>query len=155
MDTELIQRELAVYLDSIGHKLYHVSYDTIEGQAVLHVEIDEHLDLEEISALSHQISDFFDTKDYGDEAYLLDVATVGLERTLYDFKAVREASGDYVHVRFKKAIDGLKEVEGHLEVDGDDIKITYRDKTRTKSLTCTYQDIRNIRLAIDLKGVKK
>ncbi len=155
MDTELIQRELAVYLDSIGHKLYQVSYDTIEGEAVLHVEIDESLDLEAISELSRKISDFIDTKDYGDTAYLLDVATVGLEKVLCDFAAVKEASGKYVHVCFKKATAGLKEVEGYLEVDGEDMKITYRDKSRTKSLSCTYQDIKHIRLAIDLKGVKK
>lgn len=155
MDTELIQRELAAYLASIGHKLYHVHYDTIEGQVVLHVEIDEHLDLEGISELSRLISDFFDTKDYGDEAYLLDVSTVGLERTLYDLDAVKEASGQYVYIRFKKPIADKKEVEGYLEVDGDNIKISYKDKNKTKSLTCTYQDIKHIRLAIDLKGVKK
>ena len=155
MDLKALEKDLKVYLKSQGYDLYHIGYDKVENEWVLHVEIDAHLDLEAIAEVSRLLSDYLDTKDYLDDAYLLDVSTVGLERVLYTLADVEKAKGEYVFVRFKKAIDGLKEVYGYLDLDGEDIRLVYYDKNIKKELHVKYDDIRFIRLAVDFKGVGK
>lgn len=156
MDLKTIEKDLKAYLDTKGYHLYHVAYDKVENEDVLHIEIDDHLDLNEIAKVSQVISDYLDTKDYIDDQYLLDVATVGIERVLYSFDDVLDHIGEFVYIRFDKAQDGLKEVQGYLKgVDDDMLHVVYRDKNIERSLDVDYKNVRFIRLAIDFKGVKK
>ncbi len=156
MDLKSIKDDLKAYLDGKGYHLYHVSYDKVENEDTLHVEIDDHLDLNGISEVSRLVSDYMDTKDYLKDRYLLDVSTVGLERVLYSYDDVLEHIGDYVYIRLIRSLDGKKEVQGYLDMVSDQIlEVTYRDKNIEKRVDIPYENIQLIRLAIDFKGVKK
>ena len=97
-----IRKELDQFCKEKGYKLYSVSYGKEKDDYILHVEIDNHLDLNGISEVSRLISEFMDEKDYIDDAYLLDVYTVGLERVLEGYDEILNAKGQYVFVKMKK-----------------------------------------------------
>ena len=121
-----IRKELDQFCKEKGYKLYSVSYGKEKDDYILHVEIDNHLDLNGISEVSRLISEFMDEKDYIDDAYLLDVYTVGLERVLEGYDEILNAKGQYVFVKMKKETNGIKKIEGTLtDVSEDRIEISY------------------------------
>lgn len=149
IDLKRIEPELSAFLKENNYQMYALYVDKMDDNLVLHVEIDASLDLNTISELSSKISQFMDSKDYIEEAYLLDVATVGLERVLKGHEEIAKAEGKYVYCKLREVVDGLKEVNGYLtKVNDDEIVIDYQDKTRTKQLTVKEANIKLIRFAI-------
>lgn len=144
-----IRKELDQFCKEKGYKLYSVSYGKEKDDYILHVEIDNHLDLNGISEVSRLISEFMDEKDYIDDAYLLDVYTVGLERVLEGYDDILNAKGQYVFVKMKKEINGIKKIEGTLtDVSEDRIEISYMQKNISKKLSVELSNIKLIRLAV-------
>ena len=144
-----IRKELDQFCKEKGYKLYSVSYGKEKDDYILHVEIDNHLDLNGISEVSRLISEFMDEKDYIDDAYLLDVYTVGLERVLEGYDEILNAKGQYVIVKMKKETNGIKKIEGTLtEVSEDRIEISYMQKNISKKLSVELSNIKLIRLAV-------
>lgn len=144
-----IRKELDQFCKEKGYKLYSVSYGKEKDDYILHVEIDNHLDLNGISEVSRLISEFMDEKDYIDDAYLLDVYTVGLERVLEGYDEILNAKGQYVFVKMKKEINGIKKIEGTLtDVSEDRIEISYMQKNISKKLSVELSNIKLIRLAV-------
>ena len=149
IDLKRIEPELSAFLEEKNYKLYSLYVDKMEDDLVLHVEIDASLDLDGISELSSLISEFMDSKDYVEEAYLLDVSTAGLERVLKGHEEIARAEGKYVYCKFREVVNGLKEVTGDLkEVRTDELVIDYLDKTRKKQLTVKEANVKLIRFAI-------
>ena len=90
-----------------------------------------------------------DEKDYIDDAYLLDVYTVGLERVLEGYDEILNAKGQYVFVKMKKETNGIKKIEGTLtDVSEDRIEISYMQKNISKKLSVELSNIKLIRLAV-------
>lgn len=144
-----IKKELDQFCKEKGYKLYSVSYGKEKDDYILHVEIDNHLDLNGISEVSRLISEFMDEKDYIDDAYLLDVYTVGLERVLEGYDEILNAKGQYVFVKMKKETNGIKKIEGTLtDVSEDRIEISYMQKNISKKLSVELSNIKLIRLAV-------
>ena len=144
-----IRKELDQFCKEKGYKLYSVSYGKEKDDYILHVEIDNHLDLNGISEVSRLISEFMDEKDFIDDAYLLDVYTVGLERVLEGYDEILNAKGQYVFVKMKKEINGIKKIEGTLtDVSEDRIEISYMQKNISKKLSVELTNIKLIRLAV-------
>ena len=144
-----IRKELDQFCKEKGYKLYSVSYGKEKDDYILHVEIDNHLDLNGISEVSRLISEFMDEKDYIDDAYLLDVYTVGLERVLEGYDEILNAKGQYVFVKMKKETNGIKKIEVTLtDVSEDRIEISYMQKNISKKLSVELSNIKLIRLAV-------
>ena len=144
-----IRKELDQFCKEKGYKLYSVSYGKEKDDYILHVEIDNHLDLNGISEVSRLISEFMDEKDYIDDAYLLDVYTVGLERVLEGYDEILNAKGQYVFVKMKKETNGIKKIEGTLtDVSEETIEISYMQKNISKKLSVELSNIKLIRLAV-------
>lgn len=144
-----IRKELDQFCKEKGYKLYSVSYGKEKDDFILHVEIDNHLDLNGISEVSRLISEFMDEKDYIDDAYLLDVYTVGLERVLEGYDEILNAKGQYVFVKMKKETNGIKKIEGTLtDVSEERIEISYMQKNISKKLSVELSNIKLIRLAV-------
>ena len=144
-----IRKELDQFCKEKGYKLYSVSYGKEKDDFILHVEIDNHLDLNGISEVSRLISEFMDEKDYIDDAYLLDVYTVGLERVLEGYDEIQNAKGQYVFVKMKKETNGIKKIEGTLtDVSEERIEISYMQKNISKKLSVELSNIKLIRLAV-------
>ena len=90
-----------------------------------------------------------DEKDYIDDAYLLDVYTVGLERVLEGYDEILNAKGQYVFVKMKKETNGIKKIEGTLtDVSEERIEISYMQKNISKKLSVELSNIKLIRLAV-------
>ena len=144
-----IRKELDQFCKEKGYKMYSVSYGKEKDDFILHVEIDNHLDLNGISEVSRLISEFMDEKDYIDDAYLLDVYTVGLERVLEGYDEILNAKGQYVFVKMKKETNGIKKIEGTLtDVSEERIEISYMQKNISKKLSVELSNIKLIRLAV-------
>lgn len=149
IELTVLRKELEERLAAASYRLYDVKLDKGK-EKILHVEIDAHLDLDGIAAVSEIISAYLDEhEDYIDGEYLLDVATAGIERRLRDHKDIVNAKGNYVFVKFKQPLEQLKEVYGTItDVDDQNITLSYMDKNIKKELTFRFDDIKFIRLAV-------
>ncbi len=144
-----LKKELEEQLALAGYRLYDVRLDKGK-EKILHVEIDEHLDLDRIAAVSEIVSAYLDEhEDYIDGEYLLDVATAGIERKLRSREDIIGAKNQYVFAKFKQPVGQLKEVYGTIEaVDDQNITLSYMDKNFKRKLTFRFDDIKFIRLAV-------
>lgn len=142
MDLNSFESKLSKDIETIGYHLYSLDF---EGKhKILHVYLDESLDLNQMEVVSEKISGFMDKYDSEFEEYLLDVTSIGAERPIRNEKEVLNAVGKYVHVKTKD-----------IEQDGDLIKfennvltIQYLDKTRKKTISINYNDVKKLRLAV-------
>jgi ribosome maturation factor RimP len=107
-------------LQARGHELY----DVVHGGATLQVFVDGTFDLEEIGALTREISAALDDADPIDGRYTLEVSSPGLERTLRTPRHFASAIGERVKVKTTPDVDGERRVEGTLEsADADGIVV--------------------------------
>lgn len=113
------------------------------------IDRDEGVDIDDCALISEAISQELDRMDPIKGEYILEVTSPGAERPLKTKEAIQKAIGRYVFARFYAAIDGLKEVEGHLLAFIDDVvTIEYKEKTRKKTIDIPYDMIAQMRLAI-------
>lgn len=136
-------------------ELVDVTYDKMGSDYVLSILVDkpEGITVEDTAALTEIISPLLDaiTPDPFPAHYFLEVSSPGLERPLKTPESVAAAVGSYIHVSLYKAIDKIKVFEGNLvSFDGDDLVMTYLDKTREKTVTIPYQAVAKARLAVKI-----
>ena len=95
--------------------------------------------------ISRALSDWLDEKDFITEAYILEVSSPGLGRTLKKDRDFKRELGKEVEIKLYKAIDKRKEFAGILEsFDADCISIKEDGAIRTFNR----KDIALIRLTI-------
>ena len=92
------------------------------------------------------MSEKLDEEDYIDSAYILEVSSPGLGRTLKKDKHLQKSIGEVVEIRTYRPIDKQKEFEGVLKAF-DDSSITI--ETEETELKFERADIALIRLALD------
>lgn len=103
--------------------------------------------IDDCEVVSRRLSDLLDETDFISEAYILEVSSPGLDRPLKKEKDFQRSLGKDVEVRFYRAVDGVKEIEGTL-VAYDRDSITLEDE-ESSQLTLSRDNIALIRLAID------
>jgi len=96
--------------------------------------------------VSRALSEKLDEEDYIDSAYILEVSSPGLGRTLKKDKHLQKSIGEVVEIRTYRPIDKQKEFEGVLKAF-DDSSITI--ETEETELKFERADIALIRLALD------
>ena len=108
----------------------------------------ENIDMEAITKLSQELSLFFDEIDPFDRAYTLDISSLGAEKPL-KVEDLSKYLNSYVNVHLINPIDGENIYEGDLvDVKEEIITLSYRIKTRVKTVDITKSNISKIRLAI-------
>lgn len=137
------------------YELVDVEYGKLGGEFVLSIFVDKEggISLEDTAELSEVISPLLDTikPDPFPESYMLEVTSPGLERPLKTKEAMEQAVGKYIHVKLYQAIDKVKIFEGDLvSFDGEDLVVSYMDKTRKKEVTIPYQTVAKARLAVKI-----
>ena len=96
--------------------------------------------------VSRALSDVLDREDFIPDAYILEVSSPGLGRTLKKDKHLEKSIGEEVEVKLFKALDKRKEFAGTLErFDADTLTIAEEGKEHTFNRA----DIALIRLALD------
>lgn len=142
MEVNTFKEALTKDIESVGYHLYSLTYKKKDN--ILEVLIDESLDLDGISKLSELISGFMDKYDKDFDEYLLDVSCAGCERKIRNREELVRAVGEYVHIKTREF-----EEDGYLKsFESDMVTVEYMDKTRKKTVTVNYDDIKMIRYAV-------
>lgn len=117
---ELIRRveEMALPLcEQAGVTLWDVEFEKEGGQYMLTITIDRDggVDIDHCEQISRAIDPMLDAKDFDFlPPYTLCVSSAGLERRLKKPEHFAKYIGETVEVKFYRAIDGAKIVEGKL-----------------------------------------
>ncbi|MCM3713232.1 ribosome maturation factor RimP [Halalkalibacter oceani] len=151
--TELVSEMTLPIVEELNLELVEVEFKKEGPNWFLRVFIDSDtgVDLEDCGQVSERLSEKLDELDPIDQAYFLEVSSPGAERPLKNEKDIMKAIGKAVHVTTYEPIDGEKMFEGTLtSFDGEQLEISVKIKTRTKTFTVPYNKVAKARLAVIL-----
>ncbi|MGM9947469.1 ribosome maturation factor RimP [Floccifex sp.] len=135
-------------------RLYELEWLTNQNPPLLRISIEKingSVDLDTCALCSDVISTMLDKKDWYQKEYMLEVCSPGAERELKTDDQIQQAIGSYVHVKFINPKQGLDCVTGDLiEVNDTKILVSYREKTRVKSIEIDKDNIALIMTAVKL-----
>jgi ribosome maturation factor RimP len=129
-------------------EIYDVEYVKEGNDWYLRAYIDkpEGVNIIDCENVSRALSDALDAEDYIPDAYILEVSSPGLGRTLKKDRHLEKSLGETVELRTYKPIDKRKEFSGILKAFDKDT-ITIEDETGERVFARA--DTALIRLAID------
>ncbi|MBE5950179.1 MAG: ribosome maturation factor RimP [Lachnospiraceae bacterium] len=116
-------------MEEYQFELYDVEFVKEAGTFYLRAFIDKEggININDCEVVSRRLSDLLDQKDFIPDAYILEVSSPGLGRTLKKDKHFEKSIGEEVEVKLFKAIDKQKEFTGYLD-SFDDEKIVIADE---------------------------
>ncbi|MBO5577507.1 MAG: ribosome maturation factor [Bacilli bacterium] len=150
MDLNKIKNLLEKKIEELGFEPISINRKVEKGDVFLSIVIDRvaPIDMDTIVKVSGDLSSYLDEIDDSEEKYFLDVSSLGAEKPL-KVENLKDYVGRFIHVHVNNAINGLNIFEGDLvEVNEDSITLTYREKTRVKTVVILQSNIYKIRLAI-------
>ncbi len=134
--------------EKVGVRIYDVEYVKEGSDYYLraYIDKDDGVTIDECEAVSRALSDELDKNDFIADAYILEVSSPGLGRTLKKDRHLEYSLGEEVEIKLYKPIDGTKDYEGTLKsYDKDSITLTTPDR----DFTFLRKDIAVIRLKLD------
>ena len=145
-----LEKLLKDKLGELGYELYSLNITYEKGNKILSIVVDrvEPIDMEAIVELSRSLNAYLDEIDPFDTPYTLDISSLGAEKPL-NKDNLAPYINRFVHVHLTNPINGENIYEGDLvSLDENQITLSYRVKTRTKTVDITKENISKIRLAI-------
>ena len=145
MKTERLVQPIA---EANGVSIYDVEYVKEGSDYYLRVYIDrpEGVNIRDCENVSRSLSDELDREEFIPDAYILEVSSPGLGRTLKKDKHLQAAIGQDVEIKLFKPIDKCREFSGVLDgFDAEQVTVRNGDTV----MTLKRADIAVIRLAID------
>ena len=139
---------LAPIAERNGVEIYDVEYVKEGSDWYLRAYIDkpEGVTINDCENVSRALSDVLDAEDYIADAYILEVSSPGLGRTLKKDRHLEKSLGKEIEVKTYKPIDKQKEFSGILKTyDAETITIEEEGAERVFQLS----DVALIRLALD------
>jgi ribosome maturation factor RimP len=136
-------------LQNNGFELYDVEYVKEGSEWYLRFYIDKEggIDINDCELVSRAYSEIVDKEDFIEEAYILEVSSPGLGRTLKKDKHLEKSIGEEVEIKLYKPIGKQKEFVGLLKgFDKDSIRIETEEGTE---ISFERTNIALIRLTID------
>lgn len=131
-----------------GVEIYDVEYVKEGSDWYLRAYIDkpEGVNIGDCETVSRALSDKLDELDFIDDAYILEVSSPGLGRTLKKDKHLEKSLGEEVELRLYKPVDKCRDFAGILKrFDTEQLVI----ETAEKEMTFARKEIALIRLALD------
>lgn len=131
-----------------GVEIYDVEYVKEGSDYYLRAYIDkpEGVNIIDCENVSRALSDALDREDFIPDAYILEVSSPGLGRTLKKDKHLTKSIGQKVEIKLFKPVDKCKEFSGVLDsFDADTLTITEGENKRTFQRG----EVALIRLALD------
>jgi ribosome maturation factor RimP len=128
--------------------IYDVEYVKEAGQWYLRVYLDkeEGVTINDCEVVSRALSEKMDALDFIDDAYIFEVSSPGLGRTLKKDKHLEQSLGEEVELKTYKPIEKQKEFVGILNAfDADTVTI----ETEQGNRTFQRADLALIRLTFD------
>ena len=150
MDISKLKSPLEKKINELGFDLVSIKRAIEKGDVVISIVVDRvnPIDMETIVNLSNELSSYIDTIDDSNEKYFLDISSLGAEKPL-KIESLKDYVGRYVNVHLTNPIDGENIYEGDLlEANEDSLTLSYRVKTRVKTVSILLSNIYKIRLAI-------
>lgn len=139
---------LAPIAERFGVEIYDIEYLKEGSDWYLRAYIDkpEGVNINDCENVSRALSDELDREDFIKDAYILEVSSPGLGRTLKKDKHLEKSLGEEVELKTYKPIDKQKEFSGVLKAyDADTVTITIDDEDKIFARA----KIAIIRLALD------
>lgn len=132
-----------------GVEIYDVEYVKEGADYYLRAYIDkpEGVNIADCENVSRALSDALDEADFIPDAYILEVSSPGLGRTLKKDKHLQKSIGQEVEIKLFKAVDKCKEFAGTLV--GFDAGTITIEETEGAERKFNRSDIALIRLAFD------
>ncbi len=132
-----------------GVSVYDVEYVKEGSDYYLRAYIDKSggVNIQDCENVSRVLSDRLDEADFIPEAYILEVSSPGLGRTLKKDKHLQASIGEEVEIKLFKPLEKRKEFAGILE-SFDKETLTVREGDTP--ITFKRQDIALVRLALNL-----
>ncbi|MEG1846999.1 MAG: ribosome maturation factor RimP [Lachnospiraceae bacterium] len=136
-------------VEAVGIEVYDVEYIKEGTEWYLRAYIDkpDGITINDCELVSRAMSEQLDLEDFIEDAYILEVSSPGLGRTLKKEAHFLKSIGKEVEVKVYKAIDKQKEFVGILTAcDKDTVTII---TTEEKEMIFAKTDIALVRLALD------
>lgn len=117
---------LAPITERFGVETYDIEYVKEGSDWYLRIYIDkpEGVNIDDCENVSRALSDELDKEDFIADAYILEVSSPGLGRTLKKDKHLEKSIGEEVEIKTYKPIDKQKEFQGTLKAfDAESITI--------------------------------
>ena len=152
MDKTAITELIKPVLNDMEIELYDVKWLGSGKNRTLEISImrpDGTMDLDTCALVSEKISALLDTADDLSDAYMLEVCSPGAEREVRDISSLRRMEKPYVYIRLEHPVDKKTEYTGEVtSMTDSSLDLSYRDKSRTKTVTLEYENIQFIRFAV-------
>lgn len=131
-----------------GVEIYDVEYVKEGSDYYLRAYIDkaEGVHIEDCENVSRALSDALDREDFIPDAYILEVSSPGLGRTLKKDRHLARSIGEEVEIKLYKPLDGTKEYAGVLKSFDEGVVVITEG---TMDRIFARNDIAVIRLALD------
>lgn len=154
--TEDIEKLVSPIVEELNLELVDIEFLKEGRDWFLRVYIDNpggSIDIDQCAQVSEKLSEELDQTDPITQNYFLEVSSPGAERPLKKEEDYVQAVGQFVFIKTYEAIDGLKEFEGYLVVNGPDtVEVEMRIKTRKVTVVIDKEKIALARLAIDFSA---
>ncbi len=139
---------LAPIVSAYGVEIYDVEYVKEGADFYLRAYIDkpEGVNIEDCEKVSRALSEALDKEDFVEDAYILEVSSPGLGRTLKKDKHFARSLGENVELKTYKPIEKCKEFAGVLKAFDENTLIVEVDGN---DMVFAKSDIALIRLAFD------
>lgn len=134
--------------EKFGVEIYDVEYVKEGSEWYLRAYIDKPggVNINDCENVSRALSDEMDKEDFIEDAYILEVSSPGLGRTLKKDKHLEKSIGEEVELRTYKPIDKQKEFRGILKsFDAQNITIVIDEEEKVFARA----EVALIRLALD------
>ena len=142
------EKLLTPIAEANGVSIYDVEYVKEGSDYYLRAYIDkpDGVNISDCENVSRALSDALDREDFIPDAYILEVSSPGLGRTLKKDKHLQASIGEQVELKLFKPIEKCKEFSGILDsFDQDTLTILEGDVLRSFQRA----DIALVRLALD------
>ena len=145
-----LEKLVSQKLQEIGYELVSLSIRYEQGEKILAIVVDrvEPIDMSAIVEVSHSLNEYLDELNPFEDSYTLDISSLGAEKPL-KIEQLDKYVNSYVHVHLTNPVQGENIYEGTLVgLNEETITLSYRVKTRIKTVDIQKANISKIRLAI-------
>jgi ribosome maturation factor RimP len=147
-----IEIKIKPIIDKFKLSLYELSYVKDHGVYILRVLLDneqEDIDVNTCADVSEAISPELDKFKFLDDEYLLEVASVGIERPIKGLGEFNKHLNKYIEIVVKEPVLNFRELIGTLmAVEGEEISLKINIKGRIKVVKIMFKNIVSAQTAV-------
>jgi len=147
-----IEIKIKPIIDKFKLSLYELSYVKDHGVYILRVLLDnehEDIDVNTCAEVSEAISPELDKFKFLDDEYLLEVASVGIERPIKGLDEFKKHLNEYIEIVVKEPVSSFREIVGTLmAVEDEEISLKINIKGRIKVVKIMFKNIVSAQTAV-------